>query len=337
MSTIHNHPVWGHFLGSPTEYVIHLRNGQVRHQGVGQAFWFARGTSVVSEVPATDQESLTWLHAVTLDQQKISAQINVAFRFSDPVLASQRLDFSVFPVQAAAGTSGREQIGTIVGQLVQSVGVDLMAGLTVAQALETGVDKLHSALTEALPADARLQSTGVGILGVRVLAIRPDDDIEKALQAPVREQLQAEADRATYERRAKAVERELAISANELSSKIELATQREKLVAQEGTNNRREAEQAATAAMITARSEAERREVAAQAKASETNLVGEAEAAKEGALMNVYTAAGRDVLIALALREGGLTIPTVSNLTVTPDLLTGLLSRLTGVAGNEGA
>jgi len=78
-------------------------------------------------------------------------------------------------------------------------------------------------LTDALRADARLQSTGIEILGVQVLAVRPESDVERALQTPVREQLQAEADRAVYERRAVAVERERTISENEMASQIELA------------------------------------------------------------------------------------------------------------------
>ncbi|CAM5386863.1 hypothetical protein STENM223S_01848 [Streptomyces tendae] len=54
-------------------------------------------------------------------------------------------------------------------------------------------------------------------------------------------------DRATYERRAVAVERERAIAENELASQIELARREEQLVDQRGTNTRREAEEKAAA------------------------------------------------------------------------------------------
>lgn len=55
-------------------------------------------------------------------------------------------------------------------------------------------------------------------------------DVEKALGTPAREQLQQDADRATYERRALAVECERAIAENELQNKIELARRRSSLL-----------------------------------------------------------------------------------------------------------
>ena len=57
--------------------------------------------------------------------------------------------------------------------------------------------------------------------------------------------MQQEADRATFERRAVAVERERAIGENELQTQIELARREEQLVAQRGANARREAEEEA--------------------------------------------------------------------------------------------
>ena len=51
------------------------------------------------------------------------------------------------------------------------------------------------------------------MIGVRVVAIRPEPEVERALQTPTREQVQQNADAATYERRAKAVEREISRAA----------------------------------------------------------------------------------------------------------------------------
>jgi hypothetical protein len=69
------------------------------------------------------------------------------------------------------------------------------------------------------------------VIGTRVVALRPEPDVEKALQTPARELLQQETDRATHERRALAVERERAIAENELQNQIELARREEQLVA----------------------------------------------------------------------------------------------------------
>lgn len=334
MATIKKYPGARRFLGTPTDHVVHLTRGTVAHEGVGQAFWFRPATSVLSEVPAADQELPVLFHALTSDHQDVTVQTNVTYRFADPVTVARRLDFGIFPVQpgAPAGT-GRQQVTTIVGQLAQSRATDELATLTLDEAMSGGVTRLRDALTAALTADARLASTGIEVLGVHVLAVRPEADVEKALQTPVRERVQAEADRATYERRALAVERERAISENELASRIELATRREQLVAQEGANARREAEEAAAAALVEARAAAERRDLGAAAQAREVRLLGEAEAAKEAAAMAVYSGTDRGTILALALRDAAGSLPRVDSLTITPDLLTGALAALTGALG----
>jgi hypothetical protein len=56
MATVRTYPWVRHFLGTPTGHVVHLRRGQVVHEGVGQAFWFRPASSVLSEIPVDDQE-----------------------------------------------------------------------------------------------------------------------------------------------------------------------------------------------------------------------------------------------------------------------------------------
>jgi uncharacterized membrane protein YqiK len=174
----------------------------------------------------------------------------------------------------------------------------------------------------------------VAVIGLTVLAIRPEPDVEKALQTPTREQLQADADRATFERRALAVERERAIAENELATKIELAARREALVSQEGTNARREAEEAAAAGLIAARAAAERTDLEGQAQARRTKEIGEAEASAKAALLGAYGSVSTDVLKVLAFEHLAGSLPRIGSLTITPDMLTQLASTLTEGFGN---
>ncbi|WP_029067934.1 SPFH domain-containing protein [Jonesia quinghaiensis] len=343
MSVIRTFPAFSHYLGSANADVIHLNRGALKHRGIGQSFWFRPQTSVISEVPATDQEQPVVFHVITRDQQDVTVQVNVTYRFTDAHLASQRLDFGVFPARRKheQQADGRQRVGVIIGQSAQSIGVTLFATLNLNATLEHGIIRLHEALIDGLTADPRLTSTGIEILGVRVLSVRPETAIEKALQTPVRERLQSEADRATYERRAQAVERERTISETELASKIELARRREDLLTQEGANAQREARETAASALITtkstiersrleAASSAERKTLLAEARAAEITVIGQAEANKENALMQAYATVGRDVLTALALRDAAAALPNIGNLTVTPDVLTGLLGNLLG-------
>ncbi|MBD5784974.1 SPFH domain-containing protein [Cellulosimicrobium terreum] len=327
MASIRTYPGARRFLGTPTGHVVHLRRGRVAHEGVGQSFWFRATTSVLSEVPVDDQELPVFFHAITADHQDVTVQAGVTYRFTEPVTVSQRLDFAL-DARGRTSPAGREQVTTIVGQLAQSHATDAVAAMTLAEAMTSGVTRVRALLTRALPADPRLAATGIAVIGVQVLAVRPEKDVERALQTPAREHLQAEADRATSERRALAVERERAISENELASKIALATRRESLVAQEGANARRESEEKAAAALVDARATAERAGLATASKAEQVRAVGAAEAAAEQARMEVYAQAGQGTLVALALRDAARSLPDVQNLTVTPDLLTGVLGAL---------
>ena len=334
MATIRRYPWINHFLGSPTGYVVHLQKGEVRHHGVGQAFWYRPSTSVLSEVPVDDQELPTLFHALTLDHQDVTVQANVTYRFADPIPVSARLDFAMRE-ESKRPPRGREQVATIVGQLCQSLSIDHLATMTLAEALSRGIGDLRDLLTAGLANDERLVSTGIRIIAVRVLGVRPEAEVERALQMPVREQLQSEADRATYERRALAVERERAISENELSNQIQLAAQRERLVSQEGANARLEAEEHAAASLISARSQAEQRELASEAEAGQIRRVGEAEAAREAAALEAYRTVDQATLLALALRDAAGRLPAIESLTITPDMLTSAIAALTRVATRQ--
>lgn len=332
MARIRAYPFIHHFLGTPTDFVVHLDGGAVRHRGVGQAFWFSPRSSVLSEVPAGDQELPILLHAVTRDHQDVTVQLAVTYRFEDPSLAAARLDFAL-DAQGSASAAGREQVSAILTQLAQAGTGDLVAGGDLAEVLAAGTAPVRAALAPLLQDDARLHEMGIAVVGVQALRVRPDADMEKALQTPVRERAQTEADRAAYERRALAVERERTISENELESRIELARRREQLVAQEGSNARKEAEEAAAARLIEARAAAERAAIEAAAEAERVRELGQARAARDAAAMDVVRDVDPRLLHALALRDAAQNIPDLDALTITPDLLGGALAHLAGSSG----
>ena len=115
--------------------------------------------------------------------------------------------------------------------------------------------------------DTRLASTDITAPANWVAAIRPEADMELAPQIPTREQVQAEADKATHARRAIAVERERPIPEDELASKIKVTTREANLVTQEGNNQRRRAEEDEPPTAIAANAAAERTTVMANASA----------------------------------------------------------------------
>ena len=328
MAEIRRYPFAWHVRSGTTDHLVHVRRGRTVHAGPGQAFWFRPLSAALSEVPIDDREIALLFHARTADFQDVTVQATVAYRMADPDLAARRLDFGL---SLKSGTwRGRplDQISQMLTEASQQHALDLLAGLTLTQVMATGMSAVRDRVAGGLAADERLRQTGVEVVDVRVVALRPEADVERALQTPAREQVQQEADRATYERRALAVERERAISENELQSQIELATREEQLVSQRGANERRRATEAAAAGRIETAAKAEQNRVLAEARADTTRLIGTAEAEAEAARMTAYDGVDRAVLFALAAREAAAHLPQIGSLTLTPDAITSALAAL---------
>ncbi|WP_242511322.1 SPFH domain-containing protein [Pengzhenrongella frigida] len=319
-----------HLRTATTSHVLHLNAGRVRHTGAGLAFWFRPLSAVISEIPVDDRELPMVAHARTADFQDVAVQVTVSFRFADPALVAGRLDFAIDPDSGVWTGTPLEQVAHILTELATGQVMDAMATMTLREAVVAGGGALRLTITEGLQADERLASTGIAVLGARVRSVRADADMERFLQTPAREQAQTEADKSTFERRALAVESERAIAENELANRIELAVREQVLVTQEGTNARTRAEEAAAAALIAANGAAERQGLVAEADAHSARVVGEAQAAAEAARVAAYAGVDSTVLATIAVRDLAGHLPNIANLTITPDLVTGVLAGLVG-------
>ncbi|WP_046502082.1 SPFH domain-containing protein [Streptomyces odonnellii] len=324
-----------HLRSAPTAHVRHHRRGKLVHDGTGLSFWFRALTAALSEVPVDDRELAMAFHARTADFQDVTVQSTVTYRISEPATAAARIDFSIDPDTGAWRGAPLEQIATLLTETAQQHALDVLARTPLSAALADGVASVRERISEGLGAEPRLPATGIEVVAVRVVAIRPEPEVERALRTPAREQIQQEADRATYERRAVAVERERTIAENELASRIELARREERLVEQHGTNARREAEESAAADAIRAEAEALRTVRLARAGAEAARETGEARAAAQSAWLRVHAEVEAATLHALAATRLAENLPRVESVTLSPDVLTGLLARLGRPGGDE--
>lgn len=335
MADIARYPLVRHLRGTTTTHVQHIRNGKTVHAGVGAAFWFRPLSAVLSEVPVDDRELPLVFHARTADFQDVTVQATVTFRVVEPFVAAGRIDFSIDPETGQWRGTPLDQVAGLLTETAQQYALDRIAGIDLTATLSGGVAPVREAIARGLGQDGRLAETGINVIGVRVVAIRPEPEVEKALRTPTREQVQQEADKATFERRALAVERERAIGENELQTQIELARREEQLVAQRGANARREAEEAAAAGTVAADAEARRVERLAEAEAGATRITGLAEGDAEAARLAAYRDLPETVLLGLALKELAGNLPNIESLVLTPDLLAPVLAKLGARGGTE--
>src|SRR4051812_38828097 len=234
MADIRRYPFLSHLRSDPTSWVQHQHNGKVRHANAGASFWFQPRTAALAEVPLDDREQTVLFHARTADFQDVTVASTVTYRVADPALAVTRTDFGISPRTGVWNAAPLEVLGGLLSELAQQPAVELVAGMDLGEALARGIGPIRARVSAAMADDARLHERGLVVTDVRVVSVRTDPEVERALQVETRERIQGAADKATFERRARAVEQESAIAENELASKIEIARREQQLVSQHG-------------------------------------------------------------------------------------------------------
>jgi len=162
----------------------------------------------------------------------------------------------------------------------------------------------------------------------RGTSVKPDPEVERALEAPTRERIQEEADEATFRRRAQAVDKERAIQENEMQNQIELAKREQQLIDQRGQNARREATEKAEAARIESEAQAGRTRLATEAQAAGIRAVDGARTALEKERLDAYRTMPANVIAGLAAQELAGKLQRIDHLNITPELLGPLFANL---------
>ena len=314
MAEITSFPFIRHLRAEPTAHVLHYRRGELARDGAGLAFWFRPLHAAVAEVPIDDRELPFLFHARSSDFQELTVQGAIAFRVAEAARLARRVDFTVDLASGRWTQAPLEQVAALLTQLAQQFVIDEFVRRDVRSILADGVAPIRDRIAAGLAGEPALSELGLEVVAVRVAAVTPTAEVEKALRQPTREAIQQQADEATFARRALAVEKERAIGENELQSRIELARREEQLVEQDAANQ-----------AVEAQATDERARLSAKREADTIDLVEAARLRAERERAEIQSAVPPEVLLALALRE---LAGNLEQLTVTPDLVAPLLERL---------
>jgi regulator of protease activity HflC (stomatin/prohibitin superfamily) len=328
MARINRYPIFAHLRSEASSHVIRYRNGRAVQAGRGLAFWFRPLDTAIAELPLDDQELSFLFHGRSGDLQEVVAQGIITYRVTDPDALATRIDFGIDLATGLLAKTPLDQIAARLTGLAQQYAWAVMAATPLRELVADGVSKLRERIGEGLAADASLAEMGLTIASIRVSAVQPSAEVEKALEAPTRERIAADADEAAFARRAAAVDKERAIAENELANRIELARREADLVAQEGANEQKKATEAAASARIAALGNAEIRKIDAGADAEAIRLVETERNAAESGRIAVYRDLPPAVLMGLAAREFAGKIENIEHLNLTPDLLGTMLTDL---------
>jgi regulator of protease activity HflC (stomatin/prohibitin superfamily) len=328
MADVRSFVVLRHLRSESSSHVLLHRAGRLVRSGRGLAFWFLPMTDSIAEVPVDDRELSLAVRARSTDFQDVTVQGVLTYRVVDPIALAERIDFSIDTRKGVHKEEPLEKLELLFAQLAQQHAADWIGRTPLREVLRDGASVVRERVHAALSDDPGVRSMGLSVASVRISSIAPAPELERALEAPMRERIQQEADEAAFARRALAVEKERAIQENELQNQIELARREEQLIAQRGANARRAAGEEAEAKRIGAEAEAQRLRTSSEAQAASIVAVDGAKVELERARMAIQKDVPPIVLAALAARELAGKLQRIDHLHLGAEALGPLLSEL---------
>ncbi len=307
----------------PTTFVMQYVGGRVRREGLGLSFFYFAPHSTLVAVPAGSTDVPFIFNETTADFQAVTVQGHLTYRVADPKKLAELLDFSVQPGKRYA-TDDPDRLPLRVTHAAQTATRVEVQGRPLRGVL-TEAEGIARRVREALAASSALDALGVEVLGFSILAIKPQPETSKALEAEARERLLREADDAIYSRRNNAVEQERTIRENELNTEVAVQTKQREIEETRLAGQIALEEQRRT--LVTSEAENTRTRADAQAYAVEATI--RPLTTLDAKSLQVLAARSVDprLMVAMAFQEIAANATKVGNLNISPELLDSLLTR----------
>ncbi len=203
----------------PNTYFLQYKKGAIVREGAGISFFYYTPTSSLVAVPMASVDVAFILNEVTADFQEITIQGQVAYRVKDAKTLAQLLNFTLAANAKDYVSDDPKKVPQRVINQVQVLMRGELQKLSLRQALQSS-EELVQKVRDSLVSSEFVAQLGIEILALSVLAVKPNPETARALEAKMREQLLLEADEAIYRRRNSAVEQERAIKENELNTEV---------------------------------------------------------------------------------------------------------------------
>lgn len=203
---------------SPSHYLLQYRNGQIVREGTGLSFFYFAPRSSLVSIPLTAKDVPFMFEEITRDFQSVTLQGQVSYRVSQPKLLSEQQDFSLL-ANGAYASEDPQRLPVRVLNAVKAQFRALLQELDLRELLQ-GTERLSKTARGGLATAPSLVALGIEIGDLGLLAVKPNPETARALEAPMREQILKQADDATYTRRNAAIEQEQLIKESELRSEL---------------------------------------------------------------------------------------------------------------------
>ncbi|OSY88026.1 membrane protease subunit, stomatin/prohibitin [Tenacibaculum holothuriorum] len=209
-------------------YVIHYKNGSVKKEGRGLAFFYFSPNSSIVSIPIQSNDFQFVFKETTKDYQEVTLQGQITYKIENPKQLAETLDFTV-NARKEYIKNDYEKIQQRIINEAQTASASIIQRLNLKEALRK-LEEIESEIFSNVQKSKTVQMLGLEVLSVNVLGVTPSPEMARALEAQTRESLQKEADQAVYERRNFAVEQERIIKESELNTEIAVEEKHKQIV-----------------------------------------------------------------------------------------------------------
>ena len=331
----------------PTTFLIQYKNGLVKRQGNGLAFWYYTPTTSLVAVPSGTTDLPFIFKELTKDFQEVSVQGQLVYRIADPEKIAELMNFTLKPESNSNNLQYRsDDPNKLCNRIINLVQVKMRTAieqLNLRQSLTASKGLVQKIKLELVDSDV-LSKLGIEVIDLSVIAIKPTPETARALEASVREQFLEEADIAIYRRRNASIEQERIVKENELDTELAVEAkqrqiQEEKLNAERSLQMKRwemkreelEADinqEQQRQSLVELATENERKQ--ADAKAYEIAGTMEALSKVDAKVLEAMTMGNLDPqqLMAQAFRELAGGAEKIGQLNIAPDLLQSIAGKV---------
>jgi len=212
----------------PTEYVLKYKNGKIVKEGLGASFYYFAPTTSIVVVPVGSVDAPFIFEEVTSDFQTVTVQGQVTFRIVDQKNIAQILNYTYDMKRKGYVSDDPQKLPQRVINIVRVLTKKHLESLQLGDAVKSS-EKLAQGIINEIKQNEEVSLLGVEILGISILAILPNKETARALEAQAREQILKKADEAIYERRNASIEQERGVKENEFNTEIAIENKKKQV------------------------------------------------------------------------------------------------------------
>lgn len=203
----------------PSDYILKYRNGKIVKDGAGLSFFYYAPTTSIVAVPVSSTDVPFIFEEVTADFQTVTVQGQITFRIVDQKKIAQLLNYTLDIKGKGYVSEDPKKLSQRVINIVRVLTKKTLEGLQLKEAIKAS-EMLAQRIFETICQENEINMLGIEIMGLSILAIIPNKETARALEAQAREQILKQADDAIYERRNASIEQERRVQENEYNTEI---------------------------------------------------------------------------------------------------------------------